>query len=400
MEISPPTANSRVPSISESGTETSVLKPSDDQYFLLYLIMGTYFGPDLYEENPRKCAFHRLHEALPSYTIAKLSNSHIKTSEIESIYYHVLRKADKNVIVKREWLHQFFNGNLPTPENDVNSAYPQFPDLFPLHFHPQLRAESAYKTIGNVVFINNPAVYYFRPEIIERFKKLSGLEDFVIDRDEALLYTCIDEEKLEELKSNGEGKSDGEVANALSPSKGSLLGNGDDNGWGKENCNGTPMMYSNDAPSTFEPGMIFFPNSLSREDWEDIASATKKGVALTGTAVMGQMGPSVGLMDIGECDDSYLFRVSLPGVIRDERDFCCEVESDGKVLIRGVTTTGEKKFTRCSQEFEMHTQNLCPPGDFSISFSLPGPVDPQQFSGNFSTDGVLEGIVVKALDTN
>ena len=76
-------------------------------------------------------------------------------------------------------------------------------------------------------------------------------------------------------------------------------------------------------------------------------------------------------------------------------DFSCEVESDGKVLIRGATTTGEKTVYRYSQMFEMQTQNLCPPGRFSISFKLPGPVDPQQFSGNFGIDGILEGIVMK-----
>lgn len=83
------------------------------------------------------------------------------------------------------------------------------------------------------------------------------------------------------------------------------------------------------------------------------------------------------------------FDISIAG------EFSCEVENDGKVLIRGVTVTGEKTVCRYSQTFEMQSQNLCPPGHFSISFKLPGPVDPQQFSGNFGTDGILEGIVMK-----
>lgn len=78
--------------------------------------------------------------------------------------------------------------------------------------------------------------------------------------------------------------------------------------------------------------------------------------------------------------------------------FSCEVESNGKVQIRGVTTTGEKMVYRYSQVFEMQTQNLSPPGHFSISFRLPGPVDPQQFSGSFGIDGILEGIVMKGRD--
>lgn len=76
-------------------------------------------------------------------------------------------------------------------------------------------------------------------------------------------------------------------------------------------------------------------------------------------------------------------------------EFSCEVESNGTVLIKGVTVTGERRINRYSQVFEMKSQNLCPPGPFSISFELPGPVDPQQFHGTFSTDGILEGIALK-----
>ncbi|RZC16012.1 Increased DNA methylation 2 [Glycine soja] len=77
------------------------------------------------------------------------------------------------------------------------------------------------------------------------------------------------------------------------------------------------------------------------------------------------------------------------------RHQACTVDFGFKVLISGVTTTGENIVSQYSQVFEMQTHNLCPPGQFSISFQLPGPVDPHQFSGNFGTDGILEGIVMK-----
>ncbi|KAK7858830.1 alpha-crystallin domain-containing protein 22.3 [Quercus suber] len=128
--------------------------------------------------------------------------------------------------------------------------------------------------------------------------------------------------------------------------------------------------------------MIFLPSLSTREEWNNAVAATKVGVALTGSAAMGKIGPVVGPMDIGESDDSYFFRVSLPGVTRDE-------------IIKGVTTTGEKIVCKNSQIFQMQSQNLCPPGHFSISFQLPGPVDNQQFSGSFGIDGILEGIVKK-----
>lgn len=65
------------------------------------------------------------------------------------------------------------------------------------------------------------------------------------------------------------------------------------------------------------PAMIFLP-SESTSEFSNLISQTKTGVALTGSAAMGKIGPTIGLVDIAESDDSYYFRVSLPGVSRDE----------------------------------------------------------------------------------
>lgn len=46
----------------------------------------------------------------------------------------------------------------------------------------------------------------------------------------------------------------------------------------------------------------------------------KSPVTLTGTAVEGGSGPAIGLVDIGVGQNSYIFRVSLPGVKHDEGD--------------------------------------------------------------------------------
>ncbi|KAH7284430.1 hypothetical protein KP509_34G053900 [Ceratopteris richardii] len=45
--------------------------------------------------------------------------------------------------------------------------------------------------------------------------------------------------------------------------------------------------------------------------------------------------------------------------------------------------------------FNMHTQFLCPPGPFTISFRLPGPVEPCEFPSTFGTDGIFEAVVMK-----
>ncbi|KAM3378195.1 hypothetical protein P3S68_010608 [Capsicum galapagoense] len=84
----------------------------------------------------------------------------------------------------------------------------------------------------------------------------------------------------------------------------------------------------------------------------------------------------MGSVDIAE--DAYLFRVSLPGVARDEKVFRCDVGPNGRILIRGVSVTGERKVRRKNMVFKMQTQNLCPPGEFTVSFQLPGMVGRSQ----------------------
>lgn len=394
--------------------------PDDDQHFLLYFIMGTYFGPDLKGEMPQKPVLQRIAEGLPPYTSDQLAGTHMKTVEVERVYHYILRKADESAVMKLPLLHQFFQGNISVQGQDTTANYPQFPDLFPPQLHSHSQFKNRYKIIENIVFINSPEIFYINTEDIERFKRLTGLEEFLLDRDAAKWHTCTDGGDLYNSAVQ-EAESDEEL---LPPGSShvsqktrrldELLVPQDQHVHfvapvSSVSYNHKPMLYSymaplltKDDPDPLErvgPAMIFLPSHPTRNEWTKIVAATKSGFALTGSAAMGQVGPVVGLMDIGECEDSYIFRISLPGVKRDEREFCCEVENDGKVLIRGVTTTGEKTVVRYSQPFEMQTQNLCPSGHFSISFQLPGPVDPQLFSGNFGTDGILEGIVMKERHT-
>ena len=79
-------------------------------------------------------------------------------------------------------------------------------------------------------------------------------------------------------------------------------------------------------------------------------------------------------------------------------DFKCRIEANGTVTIEGVTTTGEKTVHRKHHTFQMTTRNLCPPGRFSVTFQLPGPVDPLQFLGFFGIEGIFEGLIKKKSD--
>ncbi|CAA7037217.1 unnamed protein product [Microthlaspi erraticum] len=209
--------------------------------------------------------------------------------------------------------------------------FPVLADLFPRKLHPESRIGNQHKVIKSILFINDPDTSCMRRDCVSRFKLLTGLQSFTLS-----LHVDVTE-TVSSVSSN----------ESLEPSK--------------------------------------EENTAEENDAANVAGAISEAEA----------GPAMGLMDIGECDDAYLFRISLPGVNRDERDFSCEVEDDGKVLVRGVTTTGEKEVYRYGHLFEMQTHNLCPPGNFSVSFRLPGPVEPQEFTGSFGTDGILEGIVMK-----
>lgn len=149
-------------------------------------------------------------------------------------------------------------------------------------------------------------------------------------------------------------------------------------------------------PLRNHPAMVFLPSHSTEEEWDKVIAATTNGVGVSGSAALGNVGPAVGAIDIGESKDSYLFRVSLPGVVRDEKVFSCNVEPNGKILIKGVTFTGDKKVVKNSMVFEMQMQNLCPQGEFSIAFQLPGPVDTTKLTGIFGNDGIFEGVVMKA----
>ncbi|KAF5453987.1 hypothetical protein F2P56_023689 [Juglans regia] len=372
--------------------------PDDNQLFLLYFIMGTYFGPDLKGERHRKSLLQRIAEGLPPYTFDQLAGTHMKTVEVEQVYLYVLRKAAESVVVKLPLLHQFFEGNVPVHGQDPTASYPQFPDLFPPQLHHLSQLNNRYKIVHNIIFISNPEIFYIKPEDTERFKRLTGLKNLLLDRDSARLNTSTncrvmcnapvheaENRELTPTRSSHCSKRTRRLDDLLRPQ----------DPWQHRHVvapvssvpyNAKSMMYSYMAPLPTDddsdpvdvervgPAIIILPSHPTKKEWTNIVSATKSGLALTGSAATGQVGPVIGLMDIGECEDSYLFRVSLPGVKRDE---------------------SEKTVHRYSQVFQMQTHNLCPPGHFSISFQLPGPVDPQQFSGNFGTDGILEGIVMK-----
>nr|GMD87299.1 alpha-crystallin domain-containing protein 22.3-like [Ipomoea batatas] len=281
-----------------SSSGKSVVVATDDQMFVLHMIMGIYLGPHLKDEN--KSALRRIAEGIQHYSPNQLAGTCFRTADIERLYYYVLRNTqNQSLILPLPLFYQSFNAE----------------NLFPPHLHPLRLHNNGYHVVENIAFINDPNVEDFiTPSFLEKFKRLTGIKRL--------------------------------------------------------------------------------------EEWRDIVASTKGGYSISGSAANGQMGPVLGLVDIGESEDSYLFHVSLPGVKRDESEFECVVEDDGSVTIKGVTTHGEKTVHKTIENqhhvFEMQSQNICPPGHFSISFKLPGPVNSEKFRGKFGADAILEGLVAKA----
>lgn len=198
---------------------------------------------------------------------------------------------------------------------------------------------------------------------------------------------------------------------------------------------------------------------LSIPDAQKCTCEEVVSIVLSGTARKAKSGPPVGVVDVGVSKVAYYFRVALPGVRKDycmlsfscdlfmlacdilssysmstsprccfvcifffslppmfksdsalcpclcmckiemmlflvAGKFSCEIESAGMVHVRGLTSGG-RTIRKPSRVFEMKFQQLCPPGPFTLSFSLPGPVDPRQFAPNFRSDGIFEGVVIK-----
>lgn len=311
---------------------------TDDQYFLLYFVMGVYFAPDLKKVRTLKSVFQRRAEGLRAYLPRQLSSSHMRREAIEGVYYYVLRKTDKSLVLELPQLHQFFNGNLPAPAQDSTTPYyPQFDSLFPPKLHPKSQFRNKYEVLGSIAFVHDPEISYIKPVDIARFKRLTGLKGFLLDRNDPLLNKFMRGSSQENIHEgyvrpssvqtqagqllpcgNRFDNASAQTCNTVTPSPESEPSCGCDTASAETWDTFIPSPAKHGTVNELGQRTIFLPSCPSQEEWNNIVAATKCGISLAGTAARGRFGPSLGLIDIGESDDSYLFRVSLPGVKRDE----------------------------------------------------------------------------------
>ncbi|XP_050151667.1 increased DNA methylation 3 [Malus sylvestris] len=382
------------------------LKPSfADQHFLVNFIMGNYLGPDVNIDNLKYSAFQRIVESSPPYMSSDLGPSYVSVSLLESLYYYLLRNAHPSLILRPDMLHKYFKGNLTLPSSGVTKeSWRQFTDLFPLALHEQIWYPESFRVVKGIVLIDDPVTSFMEEDVLEKFKSLSVIDGLKIDIGQTIRYQ-------HEYLNGGESKSNG-LNDDGKETKTENMSNGNGNSSErflkkyKRRCvshspakPASPQVdseskhYNKDGASWMSnpDGPALMP-LISLPNMEEPTSDSS--IVLSGTARKGVVGPPVGLVDIGVSKVAYYFRVALPGVRKDFCQFSCEIESNGKVHLQGITSGGNPIRKR-SRVFQMKLQQLCPAGPFTLSFSLPGPVDPRLFAPHFGSDGIFEGVIVK-----
>ncbi|KVI07530.1 hypothetical protein Ccrd_014108 [Cynara cardunculus var. scolymus] len=72
-----------------------------------------------------------------------------------------------------------------------------------------------------------------------------------------------------------------------------------------------------------------------------------------------------------------------------------DVRVDGRVEIEGLVQDSDFFTNHASNKYKPKVQELAPPGNFNVSFNLPGRVDPRLVSPTFRNTGILEVVVMK-----
>ncbi|CAM8984315.1 unnamed protein product [Rhodiola kirilowii] len=375
-------------SFRKAGHKTMFQASITDQHFMLNFIMSNYVGPDIESETFRRSASQRLAEGLPLYTAKDLGGSFVSISQIESLYYYVMRNAHPSLIVSQNLLHMYIRGNLLLPRSGLPEDCEQFTSHFPSSIHEQTSYPGSLNIVKGIVLIDDPATLFMPREDLEKFKALSGASTLKLDVDDFLRYhheyvkKCDNKEECDDMAERGNQAllildETRKIALPDPVALQCLVGQQDV----KSEAFMEPLEWD-------KPCILPLLTTASTGNGESKAS-----IILTGTAKQGRAGPPIGVVDIGVSKVAYFFQVALPGVRRGE--LSCDVESNGKVHIRGMSTTGEETIVRQSYVYQMDYQHLAPPGPFTLSFSLPGPVDPRLFSPKVRDDGILEAVVVK-----
>ncbi|KAK6277535.1 hypothetical protein POUND7_017858, partial [Theobroma cacao] len=274
--------------------------------------------------------------------------------KLESLYYYVLRHAHPGLVLEPNMPHSYLQGNLHLSSSELLEDLRQFTSFFPLDIHEHKRYSVNDQIIKGIVLIDDPVTSHMR-EDVERFKYLSGVADLKIDKIKSLSYEHGYQKSKDDQNSmiNSEERIFGYITNGT----GNASEKFQENNMRTYQLNSLPM-------SAFPPVM-----SMLKHLGE---GAFKRTCKRDGPALM----PLITVPNVDQCE------------------FSCEIESNGKVHLQG-SASGGGTIKKRSRVFHMTFKQLCPAGPFTLSFSLPGPVDPRLFSPNFRPNGIFEAVVIK-----
>ncbi|KAJ0237482.1 Increased DNA methylation 3 [Hirschfeldia incana] len=155
---------------------------SDDPYFLINFIMSHYLGPDVFSDIPRCSASQRLFKRLPPYTPKHIGSSSLTVTQLQNLYYYLLRNASSTLLLHPDMVLMYLKGYLPMEQPSGEVLLHQFTHYFPTSLHPQKRYSPSLEVVKGIVVIDDPDLAFISEEELRRFRCLSGLDELKIDR--------------------------------------------------------------------------------------------------------------------------------------------------------------------------------------------------------------------------
>ena len=286
--------------------KTLTRMPSIDQLFFAYL-HHEHLGPDVYSDNPRQSASQRLAEGLPPYTSKNLGASFISISQLEILYYYVLRYAHPGLVLEPNVLHSYLEGNLPLPSSELLDCR-HFTSFFSLNIHEHKRYSINNEIIKGIVLIDDPVTSLMK-EDVERFKSLSGGGVLKIDKIKSLSYEHGYQKSKEDDEQNNMKNSEERISGSIA--------NGNGNASAKFQENNTRMHQVNSMPMSVVPPVTSMLRHVSEGAFKRTCKRdgpammplitvpnmdqcfSDSSIILSGTAKKGIVGPPIGVLDIG-----------------------------------------------------------------------------------------------------
>ncbi|XP_039169348.1 increased DNA methylation 2-like [Eucalyptus grandis] len=201
-----------------------------------------------------------------------------------------------------------------------------------------------------------------REEVVARFKTLTRLQDFFLEKDAANLPLYVTNEAFYQVIAR-EACSEGRSQFFMHP-----------RGSHGRKCN---------------INVAFSPLITTYMQCPGANATCSAGIGVAWNADVELAGSITGCLTLAKSEDSYLFNLSLPGMLQPLAVILtCDFDMDGEVMIEGEIATG-------GNTVESRLESLGPPGHFSLRFQLPSRVYSGRSNCNFGSNGIFEEIVKK-----